>query len=347
MKHLFLSVFLLFLCWQLSAQPATHDSPVDHMDFFNEMSENLSKKYLSYMSEVAHGNRARKMEKRRMELINSIAEAIREGEKIRPYKGDGSLKAAYKEFWTILLSIFKEDYGKIVDLEEVAEQSYDAMEAMLLAEERAGEKLKQASDRISIAFDAFAVKHNVRLTEGQTSKLSKRLEQVGRVNGYMKKINLIFFKSNMQEQAMIKAMAKNDLNGVEQSKNSLQKFSTEGLERLDTLKPFDGDGSLIAACRKVLTFQKDEAENKASYMTEFLISKEDFDKIRKSFEAKPANKRVQADVDAYNKAIDNYNKAVNAYNNTTNELNAAREKLLNDWEAARKKFMAAHVPHKL
>jgi hypothetical protein len=43
------------------------------------------------MSEVAHGNRARKMEKRRNDLLNSINEAIREG-KLRPYKGDASLR---------------------------------------------------------------------------------------------------------------------------------------------------------------------------------------------------------------------------------------------------------------
>src|SRR5688572_10815947 len=141
MKCLRFGLLLLALTLNncLYAQPS--DGPVPHMDLFNALEEDLSKKYLSYMSEVAHGRRARKMEKRRTDLLNSVSQAINEGGKVRPYKGDASLRDAFKTYWTVLLSIFKEDYHKIVDMEEVAEQSYDAMEAYLLTQEKAKEKL--------------------------------------------------------------------------------------------------------------------------------------------------------------------------------------------------------------
>ena len=142
----FATLFLL-LSISLSAQP-TGDSPVDHMNYLNQLEENLSKKYLSYMSEVAHGNRARKMEKRRIELLNSVNEAIQAATKLRPYKGDPSLRDAFKEYWMVLNTIFKEDYHKIVDMEEVAEQSYDEMEAYLLIQEKAGQKLHEAYRKI-------------------------------------------------------------------------------------------------------------------------------------------------------------------------------------------------------
>src|SRR5688572_24943164 len=132
-------LIVLMLHDSLYAQPV--EGPVAHMNLFNALEEDLSKKYLSYMSEVAHGRRARKMEKRRTDLLNSVSQAIYEGGKVRPYKGDVSLRDAYKTYWTVLLSIFKEDYHKIVDMEEVAEQSYDAMEAYLLTQEKAKEKL--------------------------------------------------------------------------------------------------------------------------------------------------------------------------------------------------------------
>jgi hypothetical protein len=163
----------------------------------------------------------------------------------------------------------------------------------------------------------------------------------------MNRVYLLFFKSNVQEELIFKAMEKNDVNGIEQSKNSMAKFSAEGLERLDTLKPFNGDGSLLVACRKVLEFQKDEAENKVTFMTEFLIKKEDFEKIKKSFDATPPNKRKQSDVDTYNKAIDEYNKAVNVFNKTNESLNTNRTKVITNWETTRKKFMDVHVPYKL
>lgn len=346
MTRLLVSTLCFLFCIEIAAQPAP-ESPVDHMNFLSQLDKNLSMNYLSYMSEVAHGRRARKMEKRRMELINSINEAIREATKLRPFKSDAALRDAFKQYWTVLLTVFKEDYHKIVDMEEVAEQSYDAMEAYLLIKEKASEKLQEASSKIPVAYEAFASRHNVLLTEGQKTKLSERLAQAGKVNHYVNQIYLLFFKSNFQEEMMFKAMEKNDVNGVEQSRNSLTKFSVEGLSKLDTIKPFDGDASLVTACRKVLEFQKSEGQEKASYMTEFLMKREDFEKTKKSFDAKSSNSRTQADISAYNKAIEDYNKAINTYNKTNTELNASRTKIMESWEAAQKKFMDVHVPRKL
>ncbi|HZB12193.1 MAG TPA: hypothetical protein VE467_04165, partial [Chryseolinea sp.] len=95
----FATLFLL-LTTCLSAQPSG-DSPVDYINYLNQLEENLSKKYLSYMSEVAHGNRARKMEKRRVELLNSVNEAIQAAGRLKPYKGDPSLRDAFKGYWTV------------------------------------------------------------------------------------------------------------------------------------------------------------------------------------------------------------------------------------------------------
>jgi hypothetical protein len=344
MRRLFVgTVLMLTIHVGLVAQMS--ESPVDHMNALNQLEENLQKKYLSYMSEVAHGKKARKMEKRRTDLLASINLAIQEGGKMRPYKGDAALREAFKEYWTVLLTIFKEDYHKIVDMEEIAERSYDAMEEYLLIQEKASEN--EAHSKVGPAYEAFAARHNVRLTEGQSTKLSQRLNQAGQVNSYMNKLFLLFFKSNVQEELMLEALKNNDVNGVEQSKNSLSRFSTEGLARLDTMKPFKGDGSLIAACRKVMEFQKEEAESKASYMTDFLMKKEEFEKIRKAFEAKPANRRTQDDINAFNQSIDEYNKAVNTFNKTSEELNTIRGKVIGNWDTTRKKFMDVHVPYKL
>lgn len=346
MKSLLVSM-LVVLMFQSGVFAQMPESPVDHMNALNDMEENLQKKYLSYMSEVAHGRRARKMEKRRTELLNSISQSIAEGGRLRLYKNDPALRNAFKEYWSVLLTIFKEDYHKIVDMEEVAERSYDAMEQYLLIQEKANEKLHEAHSSVRSAYEAFAARHNVRLTEGQSTKLSERLQKAGEVNSYMNKVFLLFFKSNVQEDLMLEALKNNDVNGVEQSKNSLGRFSSEGLQRLDTMKSYDDDKSLIAACKEVLEFQKDEAANKASYMTDFLMKKEEFDKLRKAFESKPANRRTQDDVNAFNKSVDDYNKAVNSFNNTSAQLDKSRSKVLTNWEATRKKFMDTHIPHKL
>jgi hypothetical protein len=345
MTKLYLIVGLLLIGSNLSlAQSA--DNPVEHMSYFSDREEILRKKYLSYMSEVAHGERARKMEKRRAELITSIQEVIREGGRQKPFKGDASLKNAFLEYWNILLHVFKEDYHKIVDMEEVAERSYDMMEAYLLAQEEVDKKLDQAYSKIPVAYAGFAAQHHVTLTEGQQSKVGRKLEQVGQVNKYLNQVYLIFFKSSVQETNVNNALAANDINAVEQSKNSLLKYATEGLMRLDTLKPYKNDGSMITACRKVLEFHKMEAEKKVPLMADYLIKSDEFSKIKKSFDAKPANKRTKSDVDSYNLAINDINKAVADYNKNSADLNNGRTKVITNWNQSKKRFMDMHVPYK-
>lgn len=336
------STLMAPFCAMAQQQPT--GSPVDHIDQISGMDREMQKKYISYMSAVAHSS-PRKMEKRRQELLATIQESIQHVGRVRPYKGDASLRDTYSAFLKILLTVFREDYHKIVDMEEIAEQSYDNMEAYLLAQERAGEKLRQAAEKIEPAYMLFATKHNVRLVEPEKeSKTSRKLEMIGKVNGYYHKVYLVFFKSNHQESYLVKAMSNNDLNAVEQSKNSLLSYATEGLSKLDTTKAFQGDLSLVTACRKVLEFHKMEAEQKIPVITEYLLKNDEFQKIKKAMDAKSDRQRTQADVDKYNEAVSAMNASIVKYSKTVQELNAQRKKLIDNWNSSARKFMDTHMP---
>jgi len=341
MYKLAITIVLMLSASGLFAQ--TPDVAVEYMDYLSSRETELSKKYLSYMSEVAHGNRARKMEKRRQELITEIKKSLGDANRLKPFKGDASLRDAYKNYWDILLKVFNEDYHKIVNMEEIAEQSYDKMEAYLLAQEKAGDVLDQAQEQVYPVVRSFAAKNNIKLIETD-SRMSKQLRQVGLVNEYYHKLYLIFFKSIKQEAYMMDAFARKDINSMEQNRITLIKFAEEGLAKLDTLKPFKGDGSVITACRKVLEFHKVEAEKHVPVQNEFLIKHAEFEKLRTAFEAKPANKRTQTDVDNYNKAVNDINQALTTSNKSLETLNGSRTKVLDNWESTVKRFMEHHVP---
>lgn len=336
--------FTILFCLFTGYDGLAQDGPVDHMQFFSNREQELSKKYLSYMSEVAHGNRARKLEKRRQEVIGEIRQSLGEATRLRPYKGDATLRDAYKRYWDILLKVFNEDYHKIVNMEEIAEQSYDHMEAYLLAQEKASDVLSEAQEQIQPVYRDFAAKHNVRLLAGEESRLDKRLRQVGAVNAYYNQVFLIFFKSHKQEAYVMDALNRKDLNGIEQNRNTLIKFAEEGLMRIDTIKAFKGDGSLAVACRRVLEFHKQEAEKQLPGVNDFLLKSEEFEKLKKVFEAKPASKRTREDVDAYNRSIDDINAALNQSNKLLTAMNSGRERVLDGWNDSRKRFMESHVP---
>ena len=345
MQYRIITTTILLSSLFYSFTSRAQESPAEHMRQFSDRDELLSTKYMSYMSEIAHGNKARKMEKRRQELIVTLREAIHEGGRIRPYKGDVSLREAYKKYWSVLLSIFTEDYHKIVDMEEVAERSYDAMEAYLLIQEKAGETVDAASAEVGRAYKAFANKHGVTLVQGEDSKLTNKLNKAGKVNQYLNQVYLIFFKSYVQEGLVLEAFGKRDLGAAEQSRSSMAKFANEGLIKLDTVKAFNGDGSVRNVCRKVLEFHKVEAV-KFSSMSDHLIKLEEFDKAKKTIEAKPASKRTKEEIDDFNKRVKEVNTMIDQNNKLHQELHTSRSKVLEAWNEARKRFMDQHVPHK-
>jgi hypothetical protein len=240
--------------------------------------------------------------------------------------------------------VFDEDYKKIVNTEELAEQSFDEMQAYLLLQEKVNEKLREASDKLQKASVDFAAKYHVNLIDG-SSPLSQKMETAGRLNRYTNQVYLLFFKCNWQDQEMVKAMNNKKVNDIEQARSSLVRFADEGLKSLDTTKLFDGDPTLVNACRQVMQYYKKAGEKDIPKLTDFYLKQENFDKIKKSFDTKPASARTQEDVNAYNKAVKEINDAINAFNQTNNAVNNGRKQSVNEWENAVSKFKDAHMPY--
>src|SRR6185436_2550093 len=163
-KRLFqLSCFLFFLSFHPSAQNFEHAG--EYMDYIGKANQALTIKYLTYMSAASHGKSARKVEKRRIEVVNAISDTKFDIMGMPPWKGDRTLKDTTVAYLKILNTVFNEDYSKIVNMEEIAEQSYDLMEAYMLAQEKANEKLEAASQRQHEVQKKFAVTHNINLIE--------------------------------------------------------------------------------------------------------------------------------------------------------------------------------------
>jgi hypothetical protein len=79
-------------------------------------------------------------------------------------------------------------------------------------------------------------------------------------------------------------------------------------------------------------------------LTDLYVNQEEFDKIKKNFDAKGSD-RTKADVDAYNKAVNDLNTSVKSYNQTNSLVNTGRTQTLNDWTNTEKSFADQHMPH--
>jgi hypothetical protein len=292
---------------------------------------------------VAHGKSARKVEKRRLELVNAILQGKALAKNVGAFKGDTSLSATAYRCFSIYYIVIKEDYAKIVDMEEIAEQSYDAMEAYLAAQDIASEKLDEAYKQFETEYKAFAGRHNIQLIEEDT-KLSKMAETASKVMDYYHQVYLIFFKSYKQEAYLVAALDKKDINGIEQNKNALLKCSEEGLSKISKLASFEGDADLAAACRTALQFYQNEARNKIAPALDYYMKVENFDKIKKAMETKSSSQRTNADINAYNAAVNDMNSSTAGFNKTMKETYEARNKSLNGWNSASENFLSRHTP---
>jgi len=316
------------------------DNPGKYMEVISKQQENVSKRYMSYKSASAHGKREKKVEILRSKLMDEIQEARMNINSLPSYKGDKNYRDTAVNFMKFYYNVMNDDYTKIINMEEIAEQSYDEMEAYLLLEEKIQEKLSEANKKFSDAQKQFAQKNNVNLTEDK-SELGQMMEEVGRANKHYHEVYLVFFKPYIQEKNMVAAVTKENMTAMEQNRSAMLKYAQEGISKLATIKGFNGDNALVAACKSMLNFYIKESE-KTAIVNDYFLTKERFDGIKKEMDKK--SNRTKEDVDAFNKAVIEINKASQTYNANNNSINEQRAENLNNWNKSVKSFFDEHTP---
>jgi len=316
------------------------DNPGKYMEVISKQQENVSKRYMSYKSASAHGKREKKVEILRSKLMDEIQEARMNINSLPSYKGDKNYRDTAVNFMKFYYNVMNDDYTKIINMEEIAEQSYDEMEAYLLLEEKIQEKLSEANKKFSDAQKQFAQKNNVNLTEDK-SELGQMMEEVGLANKHYHEVYLVFFKPYIQEKNMVAAVTKENMTAMEQNRSAMLKYAQEGIAKLATIKGFNGDNALVAACKSMLNFYIKESE-KTAIVNDYFLTKERFDGIKKEMDKK--SNRTKEDVDAFNKAVIEINKASQTYNANNNSINEQRAENLNNWNKSVKSFFDEHTP---
>lgn len=317
---------------------------LDYMQAISYETSQISQDMMSYISAAAHSRRAKKIDKRRQEVVGTIFQAARKIKRMPEFEGDGTYRDAALAYLEVRYRVMNEDYAQIVDMEEVAQESYDAMEAYLLMKEKVDEKLDVAFLEFKEGQRKFASDNNITLVDGEKDKLGIAMEKTGRVNKYSNQVFLIYFKSRIEEKYLWKAVKAGDLSAMEQRKSSMLQYSREGLVQLQELGGFDGDKDLIIACGRALRFFEAHAQNDVDKLQEFFLSKEQFDNVKKAYDNKRSSDRTQEDVDRYNGALKKYNAGIDTYNNIVASTNKGRTAAVNGYNEASDKFKNRHTP---
>lgn len=344
MKQILLSLLIISSVITENCFAQDMSNPGDYMTAISNAQTEMDQKYMAYMSAAAHSRKARKIDKLRQQALESIDNSRFKTIDIPIYKGDNSLRQSSIDYIKLCYNVFNDDYAKIINMEDIAEQSFDEMQAYLLLQEKTDEKINEANAKMSASSKAFAAKYNVQLIEDK-NELSEKLHVAGKLTKYKNDVYLVFFKCYWQDGEIVKAMNAGKITEAEQGRNSLIRYVSEGLAALDTLKNFEGDPSLASTCKRVLAFYKKTAENDLPKQMDYFLKKENFEKIQKAFDAKPQSDRTKKDVDAFNDGVKEINKATNTFNDINKKVNSGRDEALNNWNEAEKSFADSHMPY--
>lgn len=339
-KQLLIAIFFLLAC---ANKIFAQDDPVMVLEKINAAVGSFNAKYLAYQSALAHGSKMRKCEKKRQEMLTSLDNARYAIAEVPYYKGDKSLHESTTAYLKLVSNVLNDNYSKIVSLEDIAEQSYDAMEAYIMLRKKVDKKMEEASQQNHQKVVEYCAKQNIKLTE-TTDENSSKMHQVAAVMDYYNKIYLSFFKCSVQESNMMGAMNEKNVTAMEQARSAMAKYAAESMDTLSAVGNFKGDATLKTACKKALDFFTKEATSAGS-LSDYLLKEQDFTQLKKNFEHNAKAQSDKAEIDKYNAAIGELNKALDTFNKTNEALNKSRDEVYKNWNEGLKTFMDSQMPY--
>ncbi len=338
------TLVLVTLLTQLSAIAQEFKNPVEYLNYINKEQGNISKSTWKYTQAVAHSKSARKVDATRKQLVKSIEAAntkigaLKEG-----YKGDVEYKNQVMEYFDVCKKNLNEEYDKIINMQEVAEQSYDAMEAYLMTRDLINQKLVSENEKVNNAFKSFALKYNITLNEGDT-ELGKKIKISNEVFDYHTALYLIFFKANFTDINLSNAIEKKDLSAIQQNSNTLIQYAEEGLEKIKTIPPYNKDASILNATKKALEYYKKEAQQYVPTVVNFLMFNDKFENAKKSIDSKSQKDRTKEEIDNYNGMVKQVNKEIDTFNKVSNANVQEKNMIINSWDTTGENFINSQVP---
>lgn len=342
MKIKLLLAITFFISLNLKAQE--FKSPVDYLSYIGKEQENISKSMWKYTSAVAHSKSARRIDNTRKLLVKSIQTANKKVSALKDgYQGDVEYRNQVIEFLNISEKNINEEYDKIINMQEVAEQSYDLMEAFIMTRDLVNKKIDAEYDKVSLAQKTFAAKYKINLTE-DVSELGKKMKISGEVFDYHTQLYLIFFKTNITDLYLSQAIEKKDLGAIQQNSSALIQYAEEGLEKLKAIKPYNGDNTMVLITKKALDYYKKQAQQFSPKVVDFLMFNEKFDSARKSLESKSDKDRTKEEIENYNGMVKQINKEIDNYNKISHSNLQEKNTIISNWNATGDNFISGHVP---
>jgi hypothetical protein len=319
-------------------------TPVEYLTFIGKEQDNISRNMWKYTLAVAHSKSARRIDNTRKNLIKIIQNSSTKISNLtNGYNGDLEYRNQVLDFLSISEKSINEDYSKIIDLQEVAEQSYDFMEAYITTRDLVNKKIEAENEKVILAQKVFAQKYNINLTLS-TSILGEKMKISSEVFKYHTDLYLIFFKVNMTDLLLSNAIRLKDAGAIQQQSSAMIAYANEGLEKLNKIQKFKNDGSVVVATKNALNFYIKQSNEFVPSVLKFYLFNDKFENIKKSIESKSQKDRTNDEVEKYNQMVKQANEEIDNYNLGNTKIFNEKQQINNNWQTISGEFISRHVP---
>lgn len=315
----------------------------EYLDFVAYEKDDLATEIWRFTTAIPYGRNDINFNSKRQRLLKLLEECITRIKMAQDYANSG-FKDEVLSYLQSHRELLQKDYAKIIDMKAMAEQSYSFMEAYILAQEMAHQKMEASRQAYEANLESFANANNIEINDDE-AKLSEKMKTSNEVFGYYNDLYLIYFKVFINEIHLMDAIEQNDVDAIQLIKYALNKAAKEGLKALETQQAYNGDTSIIEATGKAFKFFIEESKKTIPEITAFLILNEDFEKFRNTLDQMDERKRTNEQINEYNERVKEVNAGINTFNWITTELNESREELIDTLNKVYADFFARHLPN--
>jgi hypothetical protein len=337
--RVFIISLLLLAFFDLHGQQAT---PLDYLETINDAYQPVLEKQMDFARSLSQAQPPELVNRYRRSLLSEIRNSRNDIRGMPPFRGNTALRDSMVQFLQVSFDVVNEDYARLVNMEQISEESYDKMEAFLRAQEEAYRQMSEAARAMKKTEEEFAKQFGVRL-ENSDDRFARQLRELNETFTYYNKIYLIFFNAYQQELKAFRAVESQDYDKMEEERRKLKALASDGLIKLDRTGGYKGDRSLRSAASENLKFYLREAEEDLSEMVAYYSRLYELKSTKTDMEATEDAEMRKRLTDKYNSLVRSINASGKQLNVITNRLNQERAAYLDKWNQVSESFLKEHI----
>lgn len=312
------AIFLLTALWAYNCpgqeQEFNFKNPGDYNNFImKEMAASVQKNF-EFLSFAVHSEDYDLMDTKRKEVVRQINESKDKIGKMPAINGDTQLRDEAVEALNEYKNAFELDFKDVIGLKKKSKDSYEAMENYFKAEDKAEEKVTNATNRLRKVQERYASKNNMKIVNpGEDDALEQKMARISAVNAYWRGIFLQYFKVSKIYDKMWDMLAQQKPGPLEHQRVEVVTIAEKTLPLLKSRPDFNGDVEF-----------RDQTVTVVEYYLK--VARDDFGKIVEMLNKKNL---TQEDIDFVNSIV--------------NHCNADHERLAYNWNIATQDLFRKNV----